>query len=67
MLALIGDIFGSFGKTFPINTTRFKNLTTTNPVPLEPIYDLLGSPPYSLEEGVAETVSWLQTQGDFWN
>lgn len=59
ILALIGDLFGIFGVKFPMRSQRYRNLTTSNPVPIRPIIDAFGTPPYSFEEGVAQTVQWL--------
>ncbi len=62
-LALVGDTLGSIGIRFPMNSQRYFNLTTTNPLPLEPILAAFGPPPYSLEQGIRETVRWLDDYG----
>jgi len=62
VLALIGDVAAMFGIKFPMYSDRYRNLTTTNPVPMEPIFDQFGSPPYSMEEGIRETVEWYRSQ-----
>ncbi len=59
LLALTGDVLSSIGIKFPMDGPRFFNLTTSNPVPLSPVIDAFGTPPYSLDEGVSETVKWL--------
>jgi nucleoside-diphosphate-sugar epimerase len=64
ILALIGDMLNKLGIKFPINSTRFFNLTTDNPVPLEPIHTLFGIPPFSLEEGIQETIEWLKANNE---
>jgi len=58
-LALIGDVLKFLGIRFPMDSDRFFNLTTTNPVPMSPIIEAFGNPPYSLEKGIQETVDWL--------
>ena len=63
LLAIIGDILGILKIKFPMNISRYFNLTTTNPVPLKPMIKLFGSPPYSLDTGIQETVKWLEEQG----
>lgn len=59
ILSLIGDIFQIFRFNFPMNSQRYFNLTTTNPVPLEPIFELFGDPPFNFKEGLIDTVNWL--------
>jgi nucleoside-diphosphate-sugar epimerase len=59
-LALVGDAVERFGLRFPMDSPRYFNLTTTNPVPIGAAIATFGLPPYSLEEGIRETVAWLQ-------
>jgi nucleoside-diphosphate-sugar epimerase len=59
VLAKVGDAMRYCGLKFPIYTSRFRNMVTSNPVSIQPTLDLLGAAPYSLEEGVEETVDWL--------
>jgi nucleoside-diphosphate-sugar epimerase len=62
VLAKIGDLLGKLGVGFPMNSARYFNLTTSNPVPVEVAIKQFGPRPYSLEQGIAETVSWLKHQ-----
>jgi nucleoside-diphosphate-sugar epimerase len=62
-LAVTGTLLRNFKIKFPITLSRYKSMTTNNPAPMEKTFELLGKPPYSLEEGVAETVAWLN---QFW-
>jgi GlcNAc-P-P-Und epimerase len=66
-LAKIGDILFLFGIKFPMYSERFRNLTTSNPVPVQSTIDAFGQPPYSLQVGISETISWLRDQGGIWN
>ena len=61
-LALMGDI-PSFitGKPFLINSSRLRSMTTDYSTPMERTFDLLGPNPYSLDQGITETVEWLRT------
>lgn len=60
VLSLIGDVISKITKTpFLINSYRFINMTEENITPTDKIFKLLGSPPYSLDEGVEETIRWL--------
>ncbi|MEW6404812.1 MAG: NAD(P)-dependent oxidoreductase [Chloroflexota bacterium] len=63
LLAYAGDALSLVKIKFPMDSARYFNLTTTNPVPITPAMDALGTPPYSLEAGVEETVSWLKQNG----
>jgi nucleoside-diphosphate-sugar epimerase len=60
-LAHLGDLLRAAGLSFPIYASRFYNLTTPNPVPIEPTFEALGRPPVSLEAGIRETTDWLKT------
>lgn len=60
-LSKLGDALIAFGFRFPIYGSRLHNLITNNPVPIEPTLQLLGPPPFSLEDGIRETVVWLRT------
>jgi nucleoside-diphosphate-sugar epimerase len=58
--SLVGDAIGALtGRPFYINTSRFQSMTTDYLVNIDRTFRLLGEPPISLEEGVAETVAWL--------
>jgi len=59
-LAGAGDVLARIGIPFPITLSRYKSMTTSNDAPLEPIHELCGDPPYSLDAGIAETVAWLR-------
>lgn len=67
LLAKVGDGLGMVGIKFPMNSPRYFNLTTTNPVPIDEVIKQFGAPPYSLENGIAETISWLRDLGGIWN
>ena len=60
MLSTVGNGLRSCGISFPLYGSRFHNLITPNPVPTEPILDLLGPPPISLAQGARETADWLK-------
>jgi nucleoside-diphosphate-sugar epimerase len=61
LLAMIGDI-PSFltGKPFLINSSRFRSMTTDYETPMEPTFKLFGENPYTLDEGISETVEWVR-------
>jgi len=60
MLGLLGNILNLFGIIFPITTSRFKSMTTSNFAPMEKTYQTLGTPPFTIEQGVDKTVEWLK-------
>lgn len=61
-LAFAGDIPSRLtGKPFLINSSRFRSMTTDYDTPIAETFTLLGENPYSLEEGIRETVQWLRS------
>lgn len=58
-LSKIGDLLSVIKIPFPMNSPRFFNLTTTNPVPINPVIRNFGKPPYTLQESIQETTEWL--------
>jgi nucleoside-diphosphate-sugar epimerase len=59
-LAILGDILKGIGVTFPITSSRYKSMTTSNALPMDKTFNLLGNPPYNLEESIKLTVNWLK-------
>jgi GlcNAc-P-P-Und epimerase len=61
VLALLGDIPSRLtGKPFLINSSRLRSMTTDYTTPMPETFKLLGPNPYSLDEGIRETVEWLR-------
>jgi nucleoside-diphosphate-sugar epimerase len=62
VLALAGDIPSRLtGKPFLINSSRLRSMTTDYNTPMEETFKLLGANPWTLEEGIKETVEWLKS------
>lgn len=59
-LAIFGDVLKLIGLKFPITSSRFKSMTTSNDAPMNKTFEVLGDPPYKLEESIRETVDWLK-------
>ncbi|HQQ95905.1 MAG TPA: NAD(P)-dependent oxidoreductase [Cyclobacteriaceae bacterium] len=59
-LALAGDLLRVAGIKFPITTSRYKSMTTDNPVDMKKTFDVLGENRFTLEQGIEETVSWMR-------
>ena len=62
LLSKFGDLVSNFSLDFPMNSSRYFNLTTTNPVPVRESISLFGKPPVSLAVGIEETVTWLNSE-----
>jgi nucleoside-diphosphate-sugar epimerase len=65
-LALMGDGITRLGGTFPLTSSRYRSMTVDYPTPMAPTIERFGTPPYSLEEGVEQTVGWLRSQDEYW-
>lgn len=65
LLAIFGDVLGVLKINFPITSSRYRSMTTSNPAPMEKTFKAIGKPKYGLSEGIDETVSWLRAQQNF--
>lgn len=62
--ARAGDALQRFGwRNPPLTTFRLENLMTPMVHDLEPLEELVGALPHSMEEGVEITTRWLRSQG----
>ena len=59
--SLSGEYIKNIYSGFPLYMERFRNLTTSNPVPLGTAFSLLGKPKIDIEDAMRETGSWLKT------
>ena len=60
ILSEIGEFLSILGIKFPMYRSRYRNLITSNPSPLDDTLELLGPSPISFEEAINETCSWLR-------
>jgi len=60
VLGYFGDLLKIVGITFPITSSRFKSMTTSNAAPMQNTFEAFGIPPYSLEQGIQATVEWMR-------
>ena len=61
----VGDALKSAGwRHPPLTSFRLNNLLTPMIHNLEPLKKITGELPYSMEEGVGITISWLRSHGD---
>lgn len=58
-LATIGTVLSGIGIRFPITLSRYRSMTEDYFSPVEKTIHLFGGPPYSMEDGIKETVHWL--------
>ena len=64
LLARVGDVLKLAGwKRAPLSTYRLNNILATVIQDTEPLRDISGEVPYTMREGVAQTVQWLRQQG----
>lgn len=59
-IALFGDVLEKTGLEFPLTTSRYNSMTTSNSAPMDKTKKILGGSPYSLEDGVNITIEWLK-------
>ncbi len=60
--ALMGDVLKRCGwKDFPLTSFRLKNMKTGGQYPVQNTKELVGPLPYSLQDGVRETLDWMHS------
>lgn len=52
-----------YGKSFPLTSSRYRNMISDYLTPMDKTLDVLGEPPNSLNEGVRQSVDWLEQVG----
>jgi nucleoside-diphosphate-sugar epimerase len=60
VLSELGESLTRLGIEFPLYRSRYRNLITSNPSPLEETLNLLGAPPISFEAAIIETCAWIE-------
>jgi nucleoside-diphosphate-sugar epimerase len=65
-IAFMGDLIRLTGRPFPLFSSRYRSMTQSYLVDMAPTIAALGSSKYSLEDGVKETVAWLESLGGIW-
>lgn len=59
-LGAAGSFLGLLGIKAPITLSRYRSMTTDYPTSIADTTELLGSPPFSLKQGVTRTAAWLR-------
>ena len=62
-IALVGDVAKRLRLPFPLTTPRYRSMTEHYPVPIEATIAVVGAGPFSLADGVADTVAYLTEAG----
>lgn len=62
LMALAGEGARRIGVPSPLYLSRYRNMVTSNAVPVEDSIEKLGAGPYSLQEAITETVAWLRQE-----
>jgi len=58
MVALGGDVLKFMHIPFPITSGRYRSMTSDYITPMDKTIERLGEAPFSMEQGIAETVKW---------
>jgi nucleoside-diphosphate-sugar epimerase len=62
--ARAGDLLDKVGVRAPMTSRRWHSMSTSDVVPMQPTFDLLGLPTADWRDGVRETVAWLRRERD---
>lgn len=60
LIGFIGDFTRLLDVKFPLTSSRVKSMTQDYLTPMDKTFYILGSPPFSLQDGVGKTVQWLK-------
>ena len=59
-LALLGDLLSFVKIKFPLTSSRYRSMTNSNVTPMDKTISAFGRGPYSLDQGIEETVNWMK-------
>ena len=62
LFALLGDFLFFLKITFPMNSFRLKNMTTSNIIDLSETHKIAPNLPYTRVEGVKKTINWIKNK-----
>lgn len=63
-ISAVGSLLNYLGLRFPISLSRYRSMTEDYYSPVDITIRQFGVPPYSLRDGITETVNWLNL---YWN
>jgi GlcNAc-P-P-Und epimerase len=64
-IALMGDFMEAMTGRAPLTSSRLRSMTEDYITPMEPTFTLLGTPRFSVDEGIVATMTWLRTLPEF--
>lgn len=60
---VVGDVITALtGKIFYITSSRYRSMTSDYPTPMDKTFAIIGKGPFTLQQGIDETVTWLRQQ-----
>jgi nucleoside-diphosphate-sugar epimerase len=62
--ALFGDLLKAMMLPFPITSGRYRSMTSDYVTPMDATIEVLGEAPYTMEEGIKETVRWYRNSSE---
>ena len=63
-IALAGDVITALrGKQFYLTSSRYRSMTSDYRTPMDKTFEVIGKGPFSLQEGIDQTVAWLREHG----
>lgn len=66
LLALLGDALKAVGLRFPITSGRYRSMTSDYITPMDATIAAFGEAPFSMAQGVKETIRWYDDGSDRW-
>ncbi|MBK9177292.1 MAG: NAD(P)-dependent oxidoreductase [Flavobacteriales bacterium] len=66
-MALCGDLLKAVHLPFPINSGRFRSMTSDYITPMDRTIDALGEAPFNMVDAVRETVRWYDDGSHRWS
>jgi hypothetical protein len=63
-IALAGDAISAIrGNPFYLTSSRYRSMTSDYPTPMNKTFEAIGKGPFTLQQGIDETVKWLRVHG----
>ncbi|MHC4165666.1 MAG: NAD-dependent epimerase/dehydratase family protein [Planctomycetota bacterium] len=62
LMASLGDVISILrGRKFILTSSRYTNMITDYPTPMERTFEVLGKGPHTVADGIRDTAAWLAT------
>ncbi len=59
-ISMLGDVLKMLDISFPITSSRYQSMVRDYITPIGKTYELLGVPPFTMEEGVKNFIAWYK-------